>query len=546
MRSHYSKDGYVLTFLAPRQCNPSASCLWIQILLSLTTYLAHLFCRYVAMAVYNTPKGTMRAYFLACVICIAVFMQGYDAGVAGGVLLMKPFQRDYRYSNAQKTTVNALSVGVQSAGAFVGSFAMFPFTKAHGRKRGVMVSAAVFCVGAAIETANAHSLAAWYVGRVLAGLGQGGCSMIVPIYSAEMAPKAIRSKLGSMYQFFFTIGICISYWIDYATVHNIPPSKSSQWQVPIGMQLLSSGLLFFGILTLKESCRWLANQGHFDDAWNSLLWIRGEDSQQPSELVRQEFEDIKAAIIEENRAREGLRLWEVVLEPSNRHRVLLSASIFMFQQATGATALAVFAPQFFQLVVGQGERAILISGLFGAVKVVACGLFVLFVADSFGRRTLFLSGSTVMGCCLLAVALMLCFQSGTPNPDVAPSSYNQAIIALLFLNVAAYNWSWGTLPFVYVSEIFPTRTREIGVAIALAVHWIFSIVFSITAPYMLRAWGWKIFLFYAIMCFVIAVYSSFFIKETKAKALEDMDRIFNHQPARLSISKQNVELVERV
>lgn len=167
------------------------------------------------MAKYYTSRGTLRAYYLACVICIASFMQGYDAGVAGGVLSLASFQRDYHYSKKQRTSINALSVGLHTAGAFISTFIAFPLTRRFGRRWAIIASALMFCIGASVEVADSHSLAAWYVGRFKAGVGQGGWSIVVPIYSAEMAPKAIRSKTGSMHQRLFTIGICVSYWVDY-------------------------------------------------------------------------------------------------------------------------------------------------------------------------------------------------------------------------------------------------------------------------------------------------------------------------------------------
>jgi hypothetical protein len=42
-------------------------------------------------------------------------------------------------------------------------------------------------------------------------------TVIIPMFSAEMAPKEIRGSLGSMFQFFFTLGVMTSYWVDYVS-----------------------------------------------------------------------------------------------------------------------------------------------------------------------------------------------------------------------------------------------------------------------------------------------------------------------------------------
>ena len=103
-------------------------------------------------------------------------------------------------------------------------------------------------------------------------------TVIVPMYSAEMAPKNIRGMLGSMFQFFFTMGVMTSYWIDYAAAKHISDDNSLQWQLPVGLQLVPGAILGFGMLLTKESPRWLAKTGRHEKALASLAWVRGGDT----------------------------------------------------------------------------------------------------------------------------------------------------------------------------------------------------------------------------------------------------------------------------
>jgi hypothetical protein len=73
-------------------------------------------------------------------------------------------------------------------------------------------------------------------------------------------------------------GIFTSYWVDYAVLKRIAPS-ARQWQIPIGLQLVPAALLGLGMFTLKESVRWLTKVGRHEEAWQSLIWIRADDSQ---------------------------------------------------------------------------------------------------------------------------------------------------------------------------------------------------------------------------------------------------------------------------
>ena len=170
--------------------------------------------------VHKPSLGTLRAYYLSLAVMVAGFMAGYDSGVAGGVLTFPSFEADYGYIKDAKhrsKVVNSFTVGFQQLGSFVACFITYPVTAKYGRKLAIQLSALVFMVGVIIETINTQSLAAWYVGRVIAGAGQGALCVVVPIYSAEMAPKEIRGRLGSLYQWNYTLGIFFSYWIDYVS-----------------------------------------------------------------------------------------------------------------------------------------------------------------------------------------------------------------------------------------------------------------------------------------------------------------------------------------
>lgn len=459
--------------------------------------------------------GTFRAYYLACVVFICGFKAGYDSGVSGGVLTMGAFMADYGYTKAQKTHVNSMSTGLQQLGAFVISFALIPFLKKLGRKPAILVSAAIFAVGAIVQTANTHSLTAWYIARFVAGMGVGGCSMVVPTYSAEMAPKEIRGRIGSFYQWFWTMGAFASYWIDYGMTKDFTATQSAQWMIPIGIQLVAPTLLFLGTLTLPESARWLIKVGRTDEAWKSLTWLRSSEGPE----VQAEFAAMKDAITSENKDRAGLTVGEM-LTPANRKRLAMGTLIFLFQMGTGATALAFFGPQFFQLLVGQGDKDLLLTAFLGAIKLIATTFFIFFIAERFGRKTLLSAGGVAMCICMSVVAGVY----GTHmNSTGALTPASNATLAFVFMHVAFYNISWGPIPWAYAPEIWTNRTRELGMGMTVAAHWLFSFVFSFSTPYMMASMEWGIFAFYAVFCAVMAVWAAFFIKETRDKVLETVN-----------------------
>lgn len=113
-------------------------------------------------------------------------------------------------------------------------------------------------------------------------------------------------------------------------------------------------------------------------------------------------------------------------------------------------------------------------------------------------------------------------------------------MALIYLFVIVYNMTWvrrdpaspphpstntiqGPLPWPYVSEIFPTRIREPGVAAGVAAQWLFNFVFTLTTPYMIANSPWGTFLMWGAFNSVISLVSFLFVRETRGRTLEEIN-----------------------
>jgi len=108
-------------------------------------------------------------------------------GIIGGVLTLASFQKDFGYTKKQATKTQSLAVSLQQAGAFAACLIIWPLLSKFGRKYTLALSSFIFIVGVMIETINTHSVPAFYVGRVIAGLGLGSATVIVPMYSSEVS-----------------------------------------------------------------------------------------------------------------------------------------------------------------------------------------------------------------------------------------------------------------------------------------------------------------------------------------------------------------------
>lgn len=332
--------------------------------------------------------------------------------------------------------------------------------------------------------------------------------MLVPMYTAEMAPKDIRGRLGACFQLFFATGVMVSYWVTYA-VGIDQPNETKQWQIALGLQFLPVGILLMGMCTVKESVRWLAKKGKTEKARESLKWIRGGDE---TEELQLEFDEILAGLEEEARVKEGFTPKELLL-PANRYRIFIAITIQLCAQLTGNTSLAYYANQIFSTV-GAGSSSKLVTGFFGVVKVVGVLTFQIFVLDRVGRRIPFMVGAFAMGSFMLIISIIVATHPTSSSSDTqGATKAGIAAIIMTYAEAFSFNMSWGPLPWLYLGEMFSNRTREVGIAIGSASQWLFNFVMSQMTPHAITNIGWRTFLMFAIFNYAIIIYSWFFLKE---------------------------------
>jgi len=227
-----------------------------------------------------TPKAVYnwRVYASAAVASFASCMIGYDSAFIGTTLALPSFVEEFQFallSKGEKALISANIVSLYQAGAFFGSF--FAYVSSHylGRRKSLFVFISVFILGAGLMLGanRERGLGLIYGGRVLAGIGVGASSMIVPIYISELSPPAVRGRLVGIYELGWQVGGLVGFWINYGVNLHVAPTHS-QWLIPFAVQLIPAGLLLIGAFWIKESPRWLISKGKRQEGIANLCWIR--------------------------------------------------------------------------------------------------------------------------------------------------------------------------------------------------------------------------------------------------------------------------------
>jgi len=487
-----------------------------------------------------TPKEVYnwRVYGLASVASFASCMIGYDSAFIGTTLALPAFVQEFGWDQLDPgplADIKSNIVSVYQAGAFFG--ALFTYVSNHwvGRKISLYIFSAVFCLGAGMMLgANAdRGLGLIYGGRVLAGIGVGAASMIVPIYISELSPPAIRGRLVGIYELGWQVGGLVGFWINYGISETLAPSHS-QWLIPFAVQLIPGGLLLLGTIWLKESPRWLLTKGKREKAIKNLCWIRNL----PADHIYmiEEISYIDAAI-EEQRNGIGEGFWKpfvaVKRDRSIQWRLVLGCLLFMWQNGSGINAINYYSPTVFRsLGITGTNTGFFTTGLFGVVKTALTFVWLLFLIDHLGRRKLLMIGSIGGSLCMWYVGAYINIAGTRTDPDAPLTSAGISAIFFFYLWTAFYTPSWNGTPWVINSEMFPTQVRGLGQASASASNWFWNFLISRFTPQMFLKMSYGVYFFFASLMILSVPFVYFLVPETKGVPLEAMDRLFHTKPVR--------------
>jgi SP family sugar:H+ symporter-like MFS transporter len=394
------------------------------------------------------------------------------------------------------------------------------------------------------------------VGRVIAGLGVGLVSTLVPMYQSECAPKWIRGAVVSGYQWAITIGLLLANVVNNSTKDN---ANHSSYRIPIAIQFIWAFVLAAGMFVLPEVCsiwlgcrawltefpkspRWLIKRHRDADAARSMSRLISASPDSP--IVMAEIEDIKAALQAEEALGEHSYL-DCFRSGESKMRLRTLSAIFLqaFQQLTGINFIFYYGTTFFQSAGIQNP--FLISVATGIVNVFMT-LPGMWGIERFGRRSLLLFGAAGMCLCEFLVAII------GVTISVQDKAGQQALIALVCIYIAFFASTWGPVAWVVVGEIFPLALRAKGMSLATASNWLWNFGIGYATPFLVNTGpgnaglGVKVFFIWGGCCFSCFAFTYFFIPETRGLSLEQIDVLYINSTPRTSVAYRNKLFAENV
>jgi len=482
------------------------------------------------------------AFIISAFAAFGGILFGYDTGTIGGIIAMPDWLNTFGVYDPSQPDLGvnghylpsndkSLVVSILSAGTFFGAIIAFPLGDKLGRKYGLVAANVIFCLGVGLQLDT--NWATFVVGRVIAGLGVGAVSCLVPMYQSECAPKKLRGLIVGMYQLAITIGALLSTIVLNATKDQ---NSHSAWRTPIAVQFAWAAILVGGMLCLPESPRYLLLKNKIPQARAAL----GRLMALPADSA-----EVDAQVVEINLALEAERpLGDATYldcfrnTPSrNAFRSWTGIMLQGFQQLTGINFIIYYGTTFFKTagISNAFTISIIVSCVNTAMTIIGIQLI-----DRVGRRRLLLIGAVGMCFCEFIVAIV-----GVTAGKVAETGSQQVnvpaqrvLIAFVCIYIAFFATSWGPVAWVLTGEIFPLAIRGKGMSLSTASNWLWNFGIGYATPYLVDKpttgptgiqtadLGVKVFFIWGSTCATCFFFTYFFIPETKGLSLEQIDLLY--------------------
>ncbi|KAK7419817.1 Plasma membrane low glucose sensor [Neonectria magnoliae] len=478
--------------------------------------------------------------FVAC----GGILFGYDTGTISGILAMPYWQRlfstgyiDTKGNRNIDTDQESAIVSILSAGTFFGALASPLLTDYVGRRPGLLISTWVFNLGVILQTA-ATAIPIFLAGRFFAGLGVGLVSAMIPLYQSETAPKWIRGAIVGAYQWAITIGLLLAAVVNNATAKR---NDTGCYRIPIAVQFAWSLILFFGMLFLPETPRFLIKKNRPDDAARSLARIRRLPKDHPA--IQRELAEVQANHNFETSL--GKSSYLDCFRPPILKRQFTGMALQALQQLTGKSRINFifyYGTKYFQ---NSGvSSGFVISMITSAINVTST-LPGLYAIDKWGRRPLLLYGA--IGMCVSQFIVAMCGTLSTgqrSNGDIYVKDLGgqKAAVSFVCIYIFFFASTWGPLAWVVTGEIFPLKTRAKSLSMTTATNWLLNWAIAYSTPYLVNYGdGYanlqsKIFFVWFAACFLCIAFVYFFIYETKGLSLEEVDQLYDE----VSVARKSI------
>jgi MFS transporter, SP family, arabinose:H+ symporter len=386
-------------------------------------------------------------------------------------------------------------------GCVLGSLGAGRFADRYGRRR-ILAWVAVLFALTSVATAVAPTFPLFVAARFAGGLAVGAASLLSPMYVSEVSPPSVRGRMGALYQLSIILGILISYAINYL----LRNGGVDNWRWMFATGVFPSTVFFLLMLAAPETPRFLMMKGRKDEAFALLQRISGRQS-------------AGLAIAEMQAAVHQGGGWQALKRPGVKRALRVSFFLAILIHVSGINTIVDYAPAIFRSAGWKIDGALLSTFLVGVTEF----LFTVasfWMIDRFGRKPLYVIGSIGMSVSLVALMVMV----------ATDRFHGPAVLVVILTYLAFFSSCIGPVFWTLLPEIFPTDVRGLAMSVPVLTQWVANALVVLLFPYAYHQIGKAVtFGFLATMALAQAVFTRFFVPETRNRPLEEIEEFWNAQ-----------------
>ncbi|WP_030662774.1 sugar porter family MFS transporter [Streptomyces cellulosae] len=447
------------------------------------------------------PAVSRRLRVITVIATFGGLLFGYDTGVINGAL---PYMTD-------DLGLTAVTEGMVTSslllGAALGAITGGRLSDARGRRRTILTLAVIFFVGA-LGCTLAPNVAVMVVARFVLGLAVGGASVTVPVYLAEVSPAERRGALVTRNELMVVSGQLLAFTSN-AIIAQVGGESGGVWRWMLVLATIPAVVLWFGMLVMPESPRWLASQTRFTEALDVLKQVRSQ------QRANAELAEVSALAVKEEQERLGG--WQDMRStPWLRKLMFIGFGIAIVQQITGVNTIMYYGTQILTDAGFAADSALTANIANGVISVLATfvGIWLL---GRVPRRPMLMTGQIGTTAALLLIGV---FSLTLPSGD----GRAYAVLAMTVTFLAFQQGAISPVTWLMLSEIFPMRMRGFGMGVAAVVLWLTNFAIGLVFPLLVSGIGISNTFFLFVVAGVLSLtFVKLYVPETKGRTLETLE-----------------------
>ncbi|XP_012579406.1 PREDICTED: solute carrier family 2, facilitated glucose transporter member 11 isoform X1 [Condylura cristata] len=410
----------------------------------------------------------------------------------------------------------SIIVSLYPLGGLCGALLAGPLAVKLGRKKSLLANNVLVLAAAVLFgfSRGAGSFEMIILGRLLVGVSGGVSMSIQPMYLGESAPKELRGAAAMTSAVFAALGIVMGQVIGLRELLGGP----QVWPLLLASCLVPGVLQLVSLPLLPESPRYLLiDRGDTKACLTALQRLRGTKD------VSGEMAELQ----EECSACQGLRArrpWELFRDPTLRRQVMSLVVLGSAMELCGNDSMYAYASSVFREA-GIPEEKI----QYAIVGTGSCELLTSFVScmiiERVGRRVLLIGGYSLMVCWGSVFTTALCLKSSFPWMSYLAMS-------CIFAFILSFGMGPAGVTGILATELFDQMARPAAYMICGSLMWIMLFLAGLGFPFLMEGLSHFIYLPFLCVCVCGAVYTGFFLPETKGKTFLEISEEFHRLNSR--------------